>query len=190
MAFGRYLQVLALVDRLKPATIAEIGTWNGGRAMEMATIALKHRPQVKYIGFDLFEEATPETDQRELNVKRHNSLQEVTERLNDFSAKNPGFSFELHRGDTNNVLFDLNVDFVFLDGGHSVETIENDFRKVRGSKAIVLDDYYTGPIDTDRFGCNRLVSRLPNCQILPTRDPVSGGGFTQVVLHLPAGVPA
>jgi hypothetical protein len=190
MAFGRYLQVLALVDRFKPATIAEIGTWNGGRAMEMAAIALKHRSQVKYIGFDLFEEATSETDQRELNVKKHHSLDEVTTRLNAFAGMNPGFTFELHRGNTNDVLFDLSVDFVFLDGGHSIETIENDFRMVRNSKVIVLDDYYTGPIDTNRFGCNRLVGGLQNCQVLPTRDPVAGGGFTQVVLHLPMGMPS
>ena len=93
----------------------------------------------------------------------------------------PKFSFELVQGNTNETLKDETADFVFLDGGHSYATILNDFEAVRKSPVILLDDYYAGPIDTDGFGCNRIIDGLAH-RVLPVKDAVKGGGTTQFAL--------
>ena len=50
----RYKQLADIVRFYKPSTILETGTWNGGRAVEMALAAFESKDKVHYIGFDLF----------------------------------------------------------------------------------------------------------------------------------------
>ena len=101
-----------------------------------------------------------------------------------------GFDAKLFKGDTRQTLANFNepVDFVWLDGGHSIETIASDWeniKRVLTDDAIVFfDDYYTGPIDTTKMGCNQIVEKL-NHVVLPDKDPVSGGGFVQMVRVYP-----
>ena len=58
--FIRYQQVSRIIGLVKPATIVEIGTWNGDHACIMAAAALKHRATVHYTGYDLFDAANAE----------------------------------------------------------------------------------------------------------------------------------
>jgi predicted O-methyltransferase YrrM len=171
----RYERLIALVKEKQPKAILEIGTWNGRRALEM----LMASPDSKYYGFDLFEDSDAFTDAEEKNVKPHYTLRGVKAYLD-------GFDVVLHKGNTRATLkdFDKPVDFVWLDGGHSVETVRSDWENVKRvlmpGATVLFDDYYTGPIDTRRFGCNEIVKSL-NHEVLPDADPVSGGGFVQMV---------
>jgi predicted O-methyltransferase YrrM len=171
----RYSQLIAACYQAQPAAILEIGTWNGERALQL----LQAAPGAKYYGFDLFEDATDETDAVEMNVKRHFTQAEVQGRLRGFRA-------QLFKGNTRTTLaeFDHPVDFVWMDGGHSVETIASDWthvcRLTLPEASIYLDDYYTGPIDVEKFGCNQLVAGLKH-SVLPVKDAVMGGGFVQMV---------
>ena len=175
----RYEQLIAAVAVMQPRAILEIGTWNGGRALQM----LEASPGSRYYGFDLFEDATPETDALEFNVKPHNTIADVQAKLAVFDAT-------LIRGNTRDTLaaFNETVDFVWLDGGHSVETIRSDWDNIRRVLApdaeVYFDDYYTGPIDTTSMGCNEVVKDLAHI-VLPQKDPVSGGGFVQMVRVYP-----
>ena len=198
----RYKQIDLIIDYLKPASIVEIGTWNGDRAINIAQAALKHHTFVHYWGFDVFEHVADNHDQRELNVKPHTPLKDVRAKLKIFREQHPGFSFDLIKGDsrltlhhpdlpvwshpnTGNLVQLTEADLVFIDGGHSVETVENDFDRLRGCKNILMDDYYT-PCnrglcpDVTKFGCNQLVEKVPHW-VLPVRDPVAGGGLVQIV---------
>jgi len=191
----RYNQLLPLIAFHKPKTIVEVGTWNGLRAIMMATEALKHQKRIHYIGFDLFEDATPDTDARELNVKAHSSLADVEGRLAAFQDSNKGFRFTLIKGDTLETLPETitlggnlrkprkPVDFAFIDGGHSLKTIANDFEHLKKAKVVVLDDFYTGR-DTSKHGCNTVL-KGENHLVLPHKDPVKDGGKVQMVV-LPA----
>lgn len=176
----RYNDLLRAVLELQPRAILEIGTWNGIRAAQMLHLS----PGAKYYGFDLFEEATPETDEEEKNVKPHFTLEAVKERLAGFDAK-------LYRGNTRETLKDFNepIDFAWIDGGHSVETIRQDWENVKRvlvpGAAVFFDDYYTG-IDTEQFGCNKIVEDLPH-EVLPQRDPVVPRGWVQIVRVFPEG---
>ena len=135
-------------------------------------------PDSKYYGFDLFEDATAETDAVEKNVKPHHSLRSVRAYLD-------GFDVELYKGNTRQTLsqFTKPVDFVWLDGGHSVETIRSDLdnvlRVLTPGGLLFLDDYYTG-LDTELYGCNEVV-RYYDHYVIPIEDNVAGGGKVQMV---------
>lgn len=156
----RYKYLIEVLQETKPNTILEIGTWSGDRAIEMVKHGLKYGP-VHYIGYDLFEGASNETDREELNIKRHFTYQEVYDKLSRLQKFAPGFTFELHKGNTREILKEHKVDFAFIDGGHSVETIRNDYDKVKESKVVVFDDYYIVDgemhFDLNHFGANVVV---------------------------------
>jgi len=178
--FVRYQQVSRIINLVKPASIVEIGTWNGDHAIVMATAALKNREKVHYRGFDLFEDASATTDKTEFNVRSHHSIDAVRAKLSAFRDKNPGFSFELVQGDTRQTLPDLHADFAYIDGGHSVETIASDYAHLRNCGTIVFDDYYDfdelgNRADISAVGCNRLLETVPHV-LLPAFDALPSGG--------------
>ncbi len=179
---SRYLELLELIDKYKPKSLIEIGVWNGANAIRMINRAKQHHDVVSYIGYDLFEDASADTDSKEFNVKSHNYMHAVAA----YIRSETGITPILVKGDTNVTLpKGLIADFVFLDGGHSVETIEHDYICVANSKVVVLDDYYTGGPDIEKYGCNRILKDAAlsiNPIIMPTKDPVKGGGFTQLVV--------
>ena len=176
----RYSQLLEAIRIKKPTSILEVGTWNGGRAQEMLNLC----PHATYYGFDLFEDASRDTDHEEMNVKAHYFRDQVLDRLTGFDA-------HLFKGNTRETLanFHEKVDFVWLDGGHSIETIQSDWENVKRclneDAWVFFDDYYSGvEIDTTKFGCNLIVKDLKH-QILPAKDWVKGGGSVQMVRVFP-----
>jgi predicted O-methyltransferase YrrM len=172
---ARYEQLHKAVREKQPKAILEVGTWNGMRALHMLNLC----PTAKYYGFDLFEDATAKTDAEEFNVKAHHYREAVLERLT-------GFDVELYKGNTRETLknFDKPVDFVWIDGGHSVETIRSDWENVKRVLTpdawVFFDDYFEGPMDTKKVGCNEVVKDLKH-EILPVADWVKGGGTTRMV---------
>ena len=150
----RYSKLAELIrhysEGLTTYSVVEIGTWNGGRAIEMALSAFKNVDAVHYRGFDLFEQATDETDREELNVKQHNALEAVNKRLEEFASKmaenGKKFTFKLVAGNTRDTLkgqrFD-DVDLAYIDGGHSYETVKSDYEYLSAVPIIVFDDYYS-----------------------------------------------
>jgi len=171
----RYAYLIQQAIAAQPKAILEVGTWNGERAYQL----LQASPKSKYYGFDLFEDATAETDAEEKNVKPHFTMGQVYQTL-------LGYDVQLFKGNTRETLKTFNepVDFVWLDGGHSVETIESDWENVKRcltpDALVFFDDYYTGPIDTSKYGCNRIVEKLKH-HVVPIVDYVNGGGFVQMV---------
>ena len=181
--YKRYKQLLTLVQAYKPKTIVETGTWNGGRAIKMAAAALKDLDEVHYIGFDLFEDATPEVDKIEINSKPHNTVAAVTQRLQQFAdeVKKAGktFTFELHKGDTKETLPACkgikDADLAFIDGGHSLETVRNDYDLLKHVDVVVFDDYYSSKeeeIREDRLGTIKVFEEINTDKkyILPSDD--------------------
>jgi hypothetical protein len=178
---GRYTQIPKLIELFKPSSIIEIGTWSGWRAIQMSLDAFQHQRHVSYTGYDVFNTGTKELDQLEKNVKPHFSQESIELLLKFLQFIEPNFKFQLISGDTNQTLKPTSVDFAFIDGGHAVETIKNDFDNLRNSRIILLDDYYDASIDTSLYGCNRVIEDLPH-YVLPVADPVMGGGTTQFVV--------
>ena len=179
---GRYSQIPVLISDIKPKSILEIGTWNGWRGIQMCLIALQFNPEIRYEGFDLFEEADINTDQQEMNVKPHYTVDSVDRLFSILQSLYPRFEYGLQKGNTNSTLVEeKGVDFAFVDCGHSVNTIRHDYSMVAKSKVVCLDDFYSGEIDSENFGCNRVIDG-ESYALLEIKDPVHGGGYTQLAL--------
>jgi predicted O-methyltransferase YrrM len=175
----RYELLIDACRRKQPRAILEVGTWRGERALEL----LRSSPQSIYYGFDLFEDITKAIIAAEFSKARQETMAAV-------QAKLVGYDARLVKGNTRQTLAEFRepVDFVWIDGGHSVETIRSDWENVRRvatpDAEIYFDDYYTGGPDIGAVGCNLIVQELRH-EILPQRDPVKGGGYTQIVRVFP-----
>ena len=83
------------------------------------------------------------------------------------------------------------VDFAFIDGGHSVDTIRSDWEHVKKiikpGGVVVFDDYYEGmPVsELEKYGCNKVLYEDGEDYafvVLPIADPVKGGGKTKMAM--------
>jgi len=173
---SRYQSILDLIEVFKPQSIVETGVWNGQNAVRMINAAQKYNQNIFYCGYDLFENASQDTDEKEFNVKKHFSYGDVM----DYLRNETNAQVSLIRGDTNETLKPIVADFAFIDGGHSLETIRHDYEQLKRCSVIVFDDYYTPDEDglmpdISKIGCNRIVENLPHA-IIESEDWVSGGG--------------
>ena len=154
---SRYKQLADLVRCYKPKTILETGTWNGGRAIEMALAAFQKTDEVHYIGYDLFEDATTETDHEEFNVKPHNTLEAVHKRLIEFSEhvkekENKEFTFQLTKGNVRETLLKKDikdVDFALIGSGNSIETVQTEYEILKDVPVVIGDHYFTKESEED-----------------------------------------
>lgn len=138
----RYFEPYKVVfDHYKPKTICEIGTHNGRSAVQFCKAALKHNRDVTYTGYDLFDLATDETHKEEHNGKGTGNMERATGYLTDIRDVHPTFKFTLNKGFTQDTLTSAAYDFVYVDGGHSYESVMFDYNKVKESKVIFFDDY-------------------------------------------------
>jgi len=195
----RYKQLADVIRHYKFSRLLETGTWNGGRAIEMALAAFDNVDKVYYKGYDLFEDADEFTDQTELNTKPHNLYQAVEKRLNEFKKyvkdkMNKDFDFDLVKGDTKTTLTEQkDFDMAYLDGGHSFETVNHDYSMTKGLPLVVFDDYFTKDeqdknVAEEHKGTNKIFDKIDKKyrrKILHSDDPVVGGGITHlcVVVH-------
>jgi hypothetical protein len=208
MSPKRYDQLTEALEGMQCRTLIEVGTWNGERAKELVAAALKTNPAITYHGFDLFEALTEDELNAELS-KRPPSQAEVEASLRRFQRRlawrpwaRRSFDFELHQGYTRDTLPafrdahpDLRAEFVFIDGGHSIETIANDWahssQLVAPGGSIFLDDFYGNEHLAEEFGCNQLIASLRQddawqITVLPDTDEFPEIGAIQIVRVRPA----
>ena len=179
---SRYDWLVDVVAETKPRHIMEIGTGRGDSAERMITEALKHQEiaTVNYHGFDLFRELT-EDEMRIERSKQPAGIESVRGRLKALNHRTGGLLVNLSPGDTKETLTlpysGGPMDLIFIDGGHSWDTIESDWRNIQKyigpQTTIIFDDYYTG--DVGETGCqdlidNRLDPRLWKIEILPPQE--------------------
>jgi len=198
---NRYSQIVDLIKHYKPKSIIETGTWNGGRAIEMALTVFEYSDTVNYVGYDLFEDATVETDHEEFNGKAHNKMSAVQQRLKDFAEhvkenKNKTFTFKLIKGNTRETLTDQegNFDMALVGGGNSIPTVQHDFDCVKQSDVVIMDHYFRADDDDlipneSYQGVNTVHKSIKKKSgirkhVLPSGDKVKNGGFTHLVAIL------
>jgi predicted O-methyltransferase YrrM len=178
MFFGakRYEYLFETIDQNHCRRIMEIGTWNGRRALQMIERAEAFHPaaEIEYYGFDLFELMTKEVNKEELS-KKPPTQEEVKKLLSPTGAR-----ISLFQGFTQNTLPQVvgtlpKMDMIFIDGGHSLETIANDWnyslQLMDKNTVVIFDDYY---FDRDDVGCKQIIEAIdPNeyeVRVLPRRD--------------------
>ena len=157
---------LNLVATHKPKNFLEIGVFCGVISINVCNLLnYLNKGQFNYTGIDLFGGAKKsEVDEIEpkflKNQKFSNPLKNIyynlilKENLNSIKSvenllKKYRKNVNLIQGDTNKVLRNLNlsnIDCVFIDGGHSYETVKNDLNILYDSlkdkqKPLICDDY-------------------------------------------------
>ena len=201
----RYKQLSEMITFYKCESLLETGTYNGGRAIQMADAAFEHTDKVTYTGYDLFGTTTPELNQLEFNSKATNTTEAVIERLTEYAMEKAKegktFEFKLIEGNTNQTLKDNpTADFVFIDGGHSYDTVSHDYKQLKHNKIVVLDDYFSKDEhdrepEEEQRGVNKLwTEEIKNREdayvyVVPSNDPVKGGGITHLGVVVDLSLP-
>ncbi len=163
----RYSFLLWQVFKNKPKSIIEVGVYNGRRAIELIETAKIFNKKINYYGFDLFEDFYKKKKMIEKESSKFPLSKKQIERKINF-LKN----IKLIKGNTRITLQKFSkkikkVDFVFLDGGHSLTTIKSDWKHTKkmisSNSIVVFDDYYE-TIDNlkNKFGCNKVIDSLSN----------------------------
>jgi hypothetical protein len=148
--------------------------------MVEASIQKGNRPEdVDYYGFDLFELMTKKIFDQEVS-KWPPSEKKVLNKI-----KTTGANIKLYKGFSKNTIpvfarEGIVPDFVFIDGGHSIETLESDWEMMKdiidNDSVVVLDDYISN-FDKKKYGCNGLVNSLDRdiweVEILPIVDVIN-----------------
>ena len=195
---ARYKQLANLIRHYSEGsstfTVVETGTWNGGRAIEMALAAFENVDQFHYRGFDLFEEATDETDKVEINIKQHNATELVARRLAEFAVKmeekGKKFTYRLFTGDTKETMKEAtfkDVDFAFIDGGHSYDTVNSDYYFLKDVPVVVFDDFYSHEekeIPEEYQGIIKTFKEIKerNTKVLPSQDVTAFGATVHLAV--------
>lgn len=132
-----------IFDLIKPNTICEIGTHDGKSAVQFVDYCFKYNEKIAYTGYDIFDSAKDDVKfhKKEINGKGAGKLRTATANLKHRQGKNKFFKFKLIEGLTQDTLENGVYDFVYIDGGHSYDTVMHDYEKVKESKVIVFDDY-------------------------------------------------
>ena len=173
----RYLNIFFLIIKSKPKSILEIGVYRGIRSSEMIQLAKIFNKKIDFYGFDLFENINLKKKKEELS-KYPCSIKIIYEYLKKVST-----NINLYKGNTKNTLKNnLNnkkIDFIFIDGGHSIKTIINDWKNcikfLNKETVVIFDDYYVGNHKIiKKFGCNNLINNLSkkkyHIKVLPFTD--------------------
>lgn len=186
---GRYANLfLALQElhvRMEPTLrLLEVGTYDGNRALSLFENWRKlagPEAEIHYMGFDLWEDMTPERNVEELSKKRLPPQQSNV--MRKLTSVEGGANVKLVRGDTRKTLPrfvgqttaypPLEPNLIYVDGGHSLETVASDWAAVcqlMTPKTIVLfDDYY---LNKPGFGCQELIDGLRTPYVVSLLDPI------------------
>lgn len=170
----RYDQLLEEIDILRPKTILEIGTNDGINAVRLVKRASQYRDDVVYFGFDMFESLTDAAFLKEFAL-----AVPAQKTVDKFLHRNGCFRRHLFAGNTIETL-DANkghlpkMDLVFLDGGHSQETVASDWCNVQdllhSGSVVFFDDY-------PNWGIGPVVDTIDrekwDVQIMPIEDVFS-----------------
>ncbi len=176
---GHYKGLFEVIKEIIPANIMEIGTSSGQTAIGMIRTAgqFSKEDQISYFGVDLFEFGKPSQWEYEFtggyippkkaDVEtrlRAETAADIT--LVAFDSKN------LHLVPVEER---LKMDLIFIDGGHSLETVLSDWEFAKTSMhektVVVLDDYFT---ELPFIGCKSVVDNIDrsvfDVKIMPEID--------------------
>jgi predicted O-methyltransferase YrrM len=167
------------IKNYKPKNFLEVGVFQGVTSRNVCEMLKKiHDNNFKYYGVDIFEESDEKTDLKESTLKSNkisnpfkhlifniilkknlNSFESVRKLLEKFES-----NVFLIKGYSHEALLKIDIseiEFVFLDGGHSYETVKEDLRlilkDIKKNMIIICDDY-----DQDGYGVKRAVDELKN----------------------------
>ena len=182
------------VEKKSPKTFLEVGVFHGVTARNICELLHKiHKDDFRYIGLDLFEENDENKSEVIPNTVFNNPLKvfyfKYIKKQNPYSKeavedllikfKN---NINLIKGNSNLVLKKIDmskVDYVFLDGGHTYDTVKNDLEccldVINANGTVMCDDYNFGHLPDVKNAIDDFVKANNfECEIL------CGGRFAKI----------
>ena len=181
-----WVSFLRLHLKKSPKTFLEVGVFHGVTARNICELLYTiHKDDFKYIGLDLFEESDENKSEVIPNslftnplknfyfkyIKKQNpySKEAVEDLLKKFKD-----NINLIKGNSNLVLKKIDmskVDYVFLDGGHTYDTVKNDLEccldVINANGTVMCDDYNFGHLPDVKNAIDEFVKVNGfKCQIL------------------------
>ena len=171
--------LLDQIEIYKPKNFIEVGVFQGVTSRNVCEKLYEiHKENFLFHGIDIFEDTNINIDNKEMTIK-HNKISNPFNHLifniilkkNLFSIDSI-YSFlkkfknnvQLYKGFSETQLpkIDMSkIDMVFLDGGHSYETVRSDLslilKGIKKNKIIICDDY-----DQLTYGVKKAVDELTN----------------------------
>ena len=171
--------LLEQIEKYKPKNFLEVGVFQGVTSRNICEkLNLINNGNFLFYGIDIFEDTNNSIDNKEMTIKHNKlsnplkhlifniilkkdlfSIESVYEFLNKFKD-----NIHLYKGfsDTQLPKVDLSkIDMIFLDGGHSYETVSSDLslilKEIKKGKIIICDDY-----DQTNYGVKKAVDELQN----------------------------
>ena len=167
------------IEKYRPKNFLEVGVFQGVTSRNICEkLNLIHQNEFNFFGIDIFEDSDDLLDNKEMTLKHNKTSNPIKyllyniifkENLNSLksvkkSLKKFGNNVTLYKGLSEKMLTKINmseIDFVFLDGGHSYETVKNDLflilKNMKKNKIIICDDY-----DQKNYGVKKAVDELVN----------------------------
>ena len=168
---------MKLISEAKPSNFLEIGVLEGATSRNVCELLNKiHDGNFNFTGVDLFGEDKFINNQKEhtpISKKISNPLKwiyfNLILRMNpnskecvEYLLKKFKKSINLYKGYSKNVLSQIDlkkIDFVFLDGGHSYETVKEDLdvltSNLKKNSIIICDDY-----NISHYGVKKAVDEI------------------------------
>jgi len=130
------------LDEININRLAEIGTHKGNTSLQLIKYLSAKNDYITFYGYDVFDFAKDNIkfNKKEFNGKGGASFSYVDNRLNNLKKQIKNFDYLLFEGLTKDTLEKQSFDFVYIDGGHSYETVKHDYLKTSTSKLIIFDD--------------------------------------------------
>jgi hypothetical protein len=132
-----------IIGDAKCKFIGEIGTHHGSTAYQLISHFAPLVDHLTYYGYDIFDAAQDDKEfhKKERNGKGAGSFSRASHQFTKAKNRYSNISYQLFRGYTTETLIKpVEFDFVYIDGGHSYETVKHDYSMVKNSKIIVFDD--------------------------------------------------
>ena len=174
------------VEKKSPKNFLEVGVFHGVTARNICELLYTiHKDDFKYIGLDLFEESDENKSEVIPNSVFTNPLKnfyfKYIQKQNPYSKeavedllKKFKDNVTLIKGNSNLILKKVDmskIDYVFLDGGHSYQTVKNDLEccldVINANGIVMCDDYNFGHLPDVKNAIDEFVKVNGfKCQIL------------------------
>ena len=169
--------LLSQIELHRPKNFIEVGVFQGVTSKNVCEKLYKiNKGDFTFHGIDIFEDTTEIIDNQEMTTK-HNRISNPFKHLifniilkKNLFPKESIYDFlkkfkknvRLYKGFSDTELLKINmsqIDMVFLDGGHSYETVKSDIslilKGIKKGKIIICDDY-----DQSNYGVKKAVDEF------------------------------
>jgi hypothetical protein len=175
----------------EPDSFVEIGVGKGETLKSYLNIAENYTDHVEYFGFDTFSQGPPEDETSHLNQRiedaepgsdfwrMHHSTKEYIQSIPD--EYDVDCDVQLFKGRTEETLTDATaemspVDIIYIDGGHSYDTVRHDYENVKNIiKHSDKPDNSVVPVGTqvvfDDLNCEPGVTKCVSELLEKEKDP-------------------